>query len=92
MKIKNLLLNNEELPKRDLFWSFGNKVAMRSGKWKLVSITKEDNTSVELFDLIVDLSEKNDLSADEPELVKEMLLTLENWQKDVWNGVTPISK
>lgn len=92
INIRNLLLNNEELPERDLFWSFGNKIAMRSGKWKLVTFKKKDETSIELFDLESDLSEKTDLSADQPELVAEMLLKLENWQKEVWDGVTPVSK
>ncbi len=92
VSIKNLLLNGTELPERDLFWSFGNKNAVRSGKWKLVSIETKENTTVELFDLETDLSEKTDLSADQPELVKEMLVKLESWQKEVREGVTPVSK
>jgi arylsulfatase A len=91
ISIKNLLLYGEKVPERDLFWSFGNKVAMRSGKWKLVSIQSQDETTAELFDLENDLSEKIDLSEKEPELVKEMLLKLENWKKDVRAGVTQIS-
>ncbi len=92
INLKNLLLNNEQLPERDLFWSFGNKIAMRSGKWKLVSIQTKKNNTVELFDLETDLSEKTDLSADHPELVKEMLVRFENWQNEVREGVTTVSE
>lgn len=60
IRIKNLLLHGDKLPKRNLFWSFGNKHAMHSGKWNLVSIKSHDKTTVELFDLENDLSEKND--------------------------------
>ena len=91
ISIKNLLLNGDKLPERDLFWSFGNKDAVRSGKWKLVTIQSKDETKIELFDLEKDLSEKNDLSTKETELVKELLLKLENWKKDVRAGVTQIS-
>lgn len=92
VNIKNLLLNGTELPERDLFWSFGNKNAIRSGKWKLVTIEKGDKTSVELFDLEADLSEKNNLSAANPEITKDLLQKLANWNKEVRIGVNVVSK
>ncbi len=92
ISIKDLLLNGEKVAARDLFWSFGNKSAMRSGKWKLVFIQSQNKTSVELFDLENDLSEENDLSGQQPELVRELMLKLENWKKEVREGVTLVSK
>lgn len=91
VSLKNLLLKEETLPKRDLFWSFKNRTAIRSGKWKLVSFKKDDEKITQLFDLEIDLSEKNDLSASQPELVNEMLNKIADWQKDVWAGVIPVS-
>jgi len=91
VSLKNMMLNGTELPERDLFWSFGNKNAIRSGEWKLVIIKNDENTSVELFNLEADLSEKNDLSAAEPEITKDLLQKLENWGNEVRVGVTSIS-
>ena len=92
ISVKNLLFNGEELPDRNLFWSFKNQKAMRKGKWKLVSTILEDKTTHELFDLETDLSEKNDLSAKHPQLLKEMLQDLDNWEEEVWSGVNIIAK
>ena len=92
VNIKNLLLNGTELPERDLFWSFGNKNALRSGKWKLVTIQKDDTTSIELFDLEADLSEKNNVSELEPELTEKLLQKLETWGKEVREGVQTIAQ
>lgn len=92
ISIKSLLLHGEELPPRDLFWSFKNQRAMRRGKWKLVSTTKDGITTNELFDLEADLPEENDLSAEEPQLLNDMLQNMESWHKEVWSDVTAISK
>ena len=59
----------ETLPQRTLYWSHEGNRAVRFGKWKLVA-TKDHPW--ELFDLSVDRSETNDLSAKFPEQVKEL--------------------
>ena len=61
-----------------LFWDGDEKKrAVRNGRWKLV-----DNAGrVELFDLEADLSEKNDLAARNPEVVRRMQAALEDWSK-----------
>lgn len=92
VSIKNLLLNDKALQERDLFWSFKNQRAMRKGKWKLVTTIKADSITNELFDLSIDLSEKNDLSVEYPELKKEMIEEIENWYEDVWSGVESVAK
>lgn len=92
ISIKKHLLKGKRTSNRKLYWSFGNKRAMRDGKWKLVTIQSKDKTIVELFDLENDLSEKNDLSDQEQKRVKVMLDKLEGWQNDVRKGVAIISK
>lgn len=92
LSIKNLLLFDEALPKRDLFWNFGNKNAVRSDRWKLVTINLDGQETVELFDLSKDISEKNNIAAYYPKIVKQLRKKLKNWQKDVFKGVALISK
>ena len=92
ISIKNLLQNGEKLPDRNLFWSFKNQKAMRRGNLKLVSSNREEKVINELFDLESDLSEKNDLSAKEAQLLNEMLKEIENWQEEVWKGVKTVAK
>lgn len=92
ISIKSLLVNGTELPERDLFWSFGNKNAVRSGNWKLVKIGQNGASEVELFNLETDLSEKNNVSGQEPERTKNMLQKLEAWGKEVREGVQTIAR
>jgi len=92
VNLKNMLLKNEALPERDLYWSFANRRAMRSGDWKLVSHKRKNGVVNELYNLENDLSEKNDLSEERPELVEEMYNKLQNWEKEVRAGVESVSK
>lgn len=92
VSIKNTLLQNKALPERDLFWKFGGRIAMRSGKWKLVSLIKDGEKVSQLFNLEIDLSEKIDLSSKYPDQVIEMLDKITNWEKDVYEGVTMVAK
>lgn len=72
-------LLGKEQPKHDyLYWEFherGGRKALRKGDWKLVqyNVLKPEKTTTELFNLAVDPGEKNDLAAENPELVQEML-------------------
>jgi arylsulfatase A-like enzyme len=92
ISIKNHLFSAEPLPKRDLFWSFGNKNAVRSDNWKLVAITLEGQETIELFDLTEDISEKNNLTEYHPKIVKQLRKKLKNWQKEVFKGVELVSE
>jgi arylsulfatase A len=92
ISISSLLLTGAQLQDRDLFWSFKNQKAMRRGKWKLVSTTKEDKVIHELFNLENDLSEKDDLSADHPQLSNDMQKAMENWHRDARRGVATVAK
>jgi arylsulfatase A-like enzyme len=73
------LLRGERLPRRQLFWRAESERAVRSGPWKLC-VT---NNGVELFNLNRDLGEKNNISDQEPELVKNLGQAWEAWEKSV---------
>jgi len=92
VSLKNLLLKNEAIPERDLFWSYANRRAVRSGNWKLVSHLKKDGKRTELYNLETDLSEKVDVALEQPELVKTMLTKLQTWETEVRAGVVSVSK
>lgn len=56
-----------------LYWEFherGAKQAVRMGRWKAVHFNNKDQ--LELYDLEKDLSEKHDVAAEHPEVVKKI--------------------
>ncbi len=85
--LKKLLLKNEKLVERNLFWQYRNKMAMRSGKWKLVLDTRTN--LYELYNLDVDLGEKNNLVERYPEQFVLMKTELKQWFEKVSKN-TPI--
>ena len=82
--MKGLLLKGESLPRRDLFWQYWSQRAIRSGKWKLVSLSLDENP--QLYNLKSDPEEVHDLAKTNPELVRELEQKLTNWEKDVDNS------
>jgi len=72
------LLNKDKQKNHDnLYWefhSYGGRQAVRMGKWKAVKYNcfNPDKTTIELFDLEKDPSEKTDLAVQYPELIIEM--------------------
>ncbi|QNN25363.1 sulfatase-like hydrolase/transferase [Planctomycetales bacterium ZRK34] len=82
------VLRGGELGPRQLFWMYGKKTAMRDGPWKLV-MNDLGAKEPALFDLSKDLSEKNDLSKDHPQRMKQMLEAIERWQQDMKDTQTP---
>ena len=73
------LLINDPLPERDVFWSYNQQRAMRSGPWKLLSTP--DTTY--LFHLDRDLKETQDVSKDYPDQFNLMKKALMDWEMDV---------
>ncbi len=63
----------------------GPRVLM-DNRHKLI-IDASKNSGVELFDLHVDLAEKNNLAKSKPELVRTMKKQLREWQKSVLNSL-----
>lgn len=83
--LKSLLLQNESIEERDLYWQFRNSTAMRSGSWKLVLSEGKDNP--ELYNLDADIGEKNDLSDEFPEKTETMRFSLLKWYHEVTENV-----
>jgi len=66
---------------RPMFWSHKNQLAIRQGDFKL--ITDDSFSEISLYNLRSDIGEENDLAAQYPDLVKELLEILKAWQEDV---------
>lgn len=82
------LFKGQELPQRLLFWGNGNKtISVRDGKWKLVRYNQKGEITLHLFDLDNDPYEKNNLSKQEPELVKRLDEQITRWAKSVYSEV-----
>jgi arylsulfatase A-like enzyme len=72
-------------PHETLYWRFGQQMAIRHGDWKLVRYdTAADGgpagvTPAKLYNLAADIGEANDLSAQQPERVKELQAAWDKW-------------
>jgi arylsulfatase A-like enzyme len=66
-------------PHDALYWRFGPQMAIRAGNYKLVKAAGIDGP--QLFDLAADIGESKDLSADKPEVVKDL-----SARYAAWNG------
>ncbi len=66
-------------PHDTLYWRFGDQMAIRHGNLKLVQ--GRGAASRMLFDLAADIGEQKDLSADRPEVVKELTTKYDEWNK-----------
>lgn len=95
-----LLLNNETLNQRPLFWASlsnqgGRSEAMRKDDWKLVVKHPKatpgtfDNETTELYHLTEDPSEKNNIAQEQPRRVKKMLRQLKKWYRKTTKKATP---
>lgn len=72
---------NKVKPHESLFWRFGEQWAIRKGDWKLVA-SRLDGKEPRLFNLKNDIGEANDLTAKEPEKVKELLGDWKAWNAE----------
>lgn len=63
---------------RPLFWEHEGNRAVREGKWKLVA---KHGGKWELYDMVADRTETNNLAARFPVIVKDLSLTYEAWAK-----------
>ena len=94
ISIKDHLLHQVNLPKRDVFHAFKKNSFIRSGNWKLISIynNKKNRYKTELYDLSEDLQEKKDISSVHPKLVSDLTEKLELWKIEVKKGVNMLSE
>ena len=84
-------------PHDALYWRFGPQRAIRAGDWKLVQgraraaggVRRPQVTEWQLFNLAKDVGEQTDLSAQEPDRVKQMQASWEKWNAELvapaWN-------
>ncbi len=66
-----------------MYWEFhelGGRQAIRKNNWKLVryDVLKADKTTTVLYDLNTDPGETNNVAAQHPEVVKELLELMAN--------------
>ena len=66
-----------DLTQRDVFFEHEGNRGVRSGKWKLVA--PNGSSEYELYDLLADRAESNDLSGDNPDKTRELRLKWEAW-------------
>lgn len=88
------ILQGKTRPEHDaLFWEHEGNRAVRAGKWKLVS---RFDKGWELYDLEADRTELHDLSAKEPDVVKQLRAKYEAWAKrcgvEAWDKINPEKK
>jgi arylsulfatase A-like enzyme len=82
-------------PHDALYWRLGQQMAVRKGDWKLVKYdTAADGgkgvSPVRLYNLADDIGEKTDLSARQPDKVKELQSLWDKWNEGnvapLWGG------
>lgn len=83
----NALFALDSYEREPLFWEHEGNAAIRIGKWKLVRKYPDD---WELFDMMEDRTELNDLSRQYPDVVNDMSTQYETWAKRC--GVKPREK
>jgi arylsulfatase A-like enzyme len=73
-------------PHATLYWRYGTQKAVREGPYKLLDIGKG---SSQLYDLSADVSERRNLAAQKPEIVKHLTDELKSWDSQLvppaWN-------
>jgi arylsulfatase A-like enzyme len=76
----NVLQSNTEVsPHQSICWKIGDIAAVRKGDWKLVRFSQK----VELYNLLSDVGEKNDLASANPQIAGELSNILAAWEEDV---------
>ena len=91
ISILSNLINAKHISKRTMFWHYPlskphflggfSGGAIREGNWKLIE--KFDTGEIELFNLEKDLSEKNNVSGSNVEIVNSLKNKLNNWRESV---------
>jgi arylsulfatase A len=71
-----ILKGEAKAPPRNLHWLFGGAWAVRKGSWKLIG---NGERAQALFDLEADLSEKNNLIKQKPEMADELFALHRKW-------------
>ncbi len=83
------VLKGDKIADRDLFWHYphyGNQggepsSVIRRGDWKLIHYYEDSRR--ELYNIVLDVGEQNDMAAQQPKRVAELGNALEAWLKSV---------
>jgi arylsulfatase A-like enzyme len=75
-------------PHDTLYWRFGDQMAIRRGDWKLVrygsnATLAASEMTPKLYNLAKDIGESNDLSAQEPERMKDLQAAWDKWNAEL---------
>lgn len=81
ISVKENLFNGTPLPKRDTYWAYVGRKAMRDGDWKLMLPKK--NAAPQLYNLKEDIGEQNNVASQYPERVNKMMEKVTAWYKEV---------
>ncbi|MET9273135.1 sulfatase-like hydrolase/transferase [Kribbella sp. NPDC003557] len=94
--IDGIRLFTADSPDRTLTWEYAGQQAVRRGPWKLVLNPAEhlgapQTPGTHLYNLAEDPTETKDLSAEHPEVLKELLAANESWTNtlNTWHSHTP---
>ncbi|MEC5128739.1 sulfatase [Verrucomicrobiales bacterium BCK34] len=83
-----VLTGDAETPHEAFFYYSANKLhAVRSGKWKLH--WNKQGKPAQLFDLEIDVAEKNNLLASEPEVVKRLSGLMQKFDNNLAGKIRP---
>ncbi|MCK5207113.1 MAG: sulfatase-like hydrolase/transferase [Cyclobacteriaceae bacterium] len=74
-----ILIDGAKSPHNSFFFQFRNHAALRKGDWKIVR--EKPDQPWQLYDLSKDLSETNNQANDDPQLVNELEMLFDDWQK-----------
>jgi arylsulfatase A-like enzyme len=74
-----ILMGDTRPEPAEICWEWSGNCAVRHGQWKLVWDTAAKPVKWELYDLVADRTELNDLAAAKPELVKELSEAYAKW-------------
>lgn len=72
------IMKGKKMPERTVFWRMNEKGAARSGDWKALIDVK--TREVSLYNLKDDIGEKNELSAQYPEIASQILAEFTAWE------------
>ncbi len=73
------LAGEQPSPRKTMFWEFRGESVVRDGDWKWIGRLKRD----ELYHLVDDPSEANDLSKANPDRVQAMKSLWTAWRKEM---------
>jgi arylsulfatase A-like enzyme len=62
---------------------FGGQAAWTGNRYKLLTSQANKKSAVELFDLLRDPKEQDDIAAQNPDIVRQMMRELHDWQRSV---------